>query len=715
MAVKSETNPSTQEIDALLALFNSGNFADLEAGARKLTLRFPKHGFAWHAMGVAMLRQNRYPAAFMPLQQAAKLWPMDAQVHNNLASVFRKLGRLPEAEASFRHALKLSPTFAEAHLNLGHTLLELDRPAEAERSYRDALVHRPDYIKALNSLAISLITQGRRGEALKFTLQALQIKESWDSKHLVVQCLKEFRVTGATADLRAALVRALSEPWGSVADLTQASTDIIRLNPAISTCITSVMYVWPQRLLARDLFRNDDLAAIAEDAVLRALLDATPICDISLERFLTTVRHTMLEAAIEPMSEAPEKPALDFYAALARQCFINEYVFSWTDAESRKAHALRDALVVDLENDSQISSLNLVTVAAYFALYTLPSSEKLLQGTWPDAITSILKQQVNEPAEEKAIRNSIPKLTPIENELSLLVQNQYEENPYPRWVRAAPARTWSGINEFVQQCFPLSPFRPNQHTDQTDVLIAGCGTGYQSILMAQQFPQAQILAIDLSLTSLSYAKRKTQELGLKSITYAQADITEFTEDSKTFDVIECSGVLHHLADPLAGWNVLLSRLRNGGLMRLGLYSEVARRDIVRMQTMVKEQHIGSTPEEIRQFRQELMMPDNTTGSAVLFRSPDFFSISACRDALFHVQEHRTTLAGINAFIRKNQLQLLGFENKPGVLHAFRLRFPSDQSAANLSNWEAFEHENPDTFLGMYQFWVQKSHSTSPRV
>ena len=75
-----------------------------------------------------------------------------------------------------------------------------------------------------------------------------------------------------------------------------------------------------------------------------------------------------------------------------------------------------------------------------------------------------------------------------------------------------------------------------------------------------------MLAVDLSLSSLCYAKRKTRELGLTNITYAQADILRLGTLPRRFDVIESSGVLHHLADPLAGWRVLLSLLRPGGFM-----------------------------------------------------------------------------------------------------------------------------------------------------
>ena len=73
------------------------------------------------------------------------------------------------------------------------------------------------------------------------------------------------------------------------------------------------------------------------------------------------------------------------------------------------------------------------------------------------------------------------------------------------------------------------------------ILVAGCGTGQHAIATAQQYPGASVLAVDLSLASLAYAKRKTLELGLTDIEYRQADILALDGLQERFDLIECSG------------------------------------------------------------------------------------------------------------------------------------------------------------------------------
>ena len=103
-----------------------------------------------------------------------------------------------------------------------------------------------------------------------------------------------------------------------------------------------------------------------------------------------------------------------------------------------------------------------------------------------------------------------------------------------------------------------------------------------------------MLAVDLSLASLCYAKRQALALGLTNIAFAEADILKLGGIGRTFDIVDASGVLHHMADPWAGWRVLLSLLRPGGFMRVGLYSRLARRDINAARALIAERGYAST-------------------------------------------------------------------------------------------------------------------------
>ena len=165
-------------------------------------------------------------------------------------------------------------------------------------------------------------------------------------------------------------------------------------------------------------------------------------------------------------------------------------------------------------------------------------------------IESLVRRQILEPEEERRLAADIPSLSGARTAVSAKVQAQYEANPYPRWLRAPAA------------CGQA----PQRISGKPRILVAGCGTGQNAIATAQRYPAASVLAVDLSLASLAYAKRKTLELGITQIEYRQADILALDGLQQRFDLIECSGVLHHLEDPFEGWRVLAESLRNPGAL-----------------------------------------------------------------------------------------------------------------------------------------------------
>ena len=240
------------------------------------------------------------------------------------------------------------------------------------------------------------------------------------------------------------------------------------------------------------------------------------------------------------------------------------------------------------------------------------------------------------------------------------------------------------FNDELRRSLPFGPFTPMPDDSAPEALVAGCGTGSHSIITAQRFRGIRVLAIDLSLSSISYAKRKTQELGITNIEYAQADILKLGDIARTFDIIESVGVLHHLADPFAGWRTLLSLLRPGGFMGLGFYSELARRHVVKAREIIAARGYSSTPDDIRRFRQDLAVGDLGVELQRLSQFSDFFSTSECRDLLFHVQEHRLTLGQIESFLAEFGLHFIGFELDPRVLHQYRVRFTDDPSGTQFA-------------------------------
>ena len=426
-----------------------------------------------------------------------------------------------------------------------------------------------------------------------------------------------------------------------------------------------------------------------------ALLRSRPVCDIELERFLTALRFALLQVAGSPAPPDLTGAVLELCCALAQQCFINEYIFSVSEAEFDAARALRERVAAG----GNVTPLQVCVVGSYFPLHTVPVA--LTNRDWPQ-LESVIQQQEHEPKQEALHREAVPALTGIDIGLSREVQQQYEENPYPRWTMPGPVTAMS-LEEYLRMELPQAPIGLlPADTDAFDILIAGCGTGQHSMERALRFPRAKVLAIDLSRASLAYARRKASEAGLDNIDYAQADILALGSIGRTFAVIELIGVLHHLADPLAGWRVLVSLLRSNGLMCIGLYSGVARRQYTALRSAIAERGFRSTADSIRACRQDLISRRQAPHTI------DFYSMSGCRDFLFNIVEHQHTIPQIKSFLDNNGLRFLGFEIDSAAVRQFREIHPDPAALTDLALWHEFELAHPRTFLAMYVFWVQKA-------
>jgi tetratricopeptide (TPR) repeat protein/SAM-dependent methyltransferase len=663
-------------------------------------------------LGATLLELGKLDAAAAQLVRALEVNSNFASAHANLGNVLLAQGRLEEAARSYRHALALEPGLPEAHNNLGLVLAARGDFVEACRHYQMAVERKPDFIDAYNNLARALLSMGQPDNALDAVQHALAIGETQDTKSLFVQCARVFPSPPATDDFRVLLIRAISEPWGRGNDLAQIAARVVKLDSAVRECIARAVEAWPRRLAAVELLGAAGLADLARHRLLACLMESAPISDIELERLLTAVRYALLETVSTDLAETLHErgwneEAITFSCALARQCFLNEQVFSCAGDEFVEAQRLRDSVIGVLASGATVPELRLAVVAMYFPLHALPGAEALLNEARSEAIMGLLIQQVREPAEERQLRTAIPALTAVENEVSRKVREQYEENPYPRWTKAEPPPRPLMFDQYLRRKLPAAVFQ-NLGQAHIDILIAGCGTGQHAIETAQRFSGANVLAVDLSLTSLAYAKRKTQALERTNIEYAQADILKLGALGRSFDLIESSGVLHHLADPFAGWRVLGSLLRPGGFMTIGLYSEIARADIVAARAFIAERGYRSTAEDIRRCRQEIIALDDGKRFRSIIASGDFFSTSGCRDLLFHVQEHRMTIPQIAGFVAENDLVLVGFDLDHFTSQRYLTRFPHDTAMIDLASWDAFEHEQPGTFAGMYQFWVQKT-------
>ena len=107
------------------------------------------------------------------------------------------------------------------------------------------------------------------------------------------------------------------------------------------------------------------------------------------------------------------------------------------------------------------------------------------------------------------------------------------------------------------------------------------------------------------------------------------------------------------------------------------------------------------------FRRKISKLDDVKFN-IIKKDNDFYSTSTLRDLLFHVQEHRFTIPQISAALDELGLAFMGFEFSDKIkMKDFKIAYPEDGAIYDLDKWHEYETQNPDLFVGMYQFWVQK--------
>ena len=221
----------------------------------------------------------------------------------------------------------------------------------------------------------------------------------------------------------------------------------------------------------------------------------------------------------------------------------------------------------------------------------------------------VFVRQIEEPKREKDIKLHLIILEEICDNVSSKVREQYEESPFPAWINLGLNPKPISISNLVDELTLKLQDYSIKEVGKPKILIAGCGTGQHSIAVASRFETSTLLAVDLSLSSLAYAKRKTEELGLENIEYMQADILNLGQLNKQFDIVESVGVLHHMGNPMEGWKVLTDCLKPGGLMKIGLYSELARKNNVKIKNEIKKLRIGSNDVEMKSYRDFIINSD----------------------------------------------------------------------------------------------------------
>jgi SAM-dependent methyltransferase len=189
--------------------------------------------------------------------------------------------------------------------------------------------------------------------------------------------------------------------------------------------------------------------------------------------------------------------------------------------------------------------------------------------------------------------------------------------------------------------------RPREHLE---ILVAGCGTS-QAARYALRDRDARVTAIDISETSLRHTRELQQIHDLKNLELHRLAIENVHELARAFDLIVCTGVLHHLPDPDTGLRALRDVLRPSGAMRIMVYARYGRAGIYMMQDYCRLLGVEASERDLRDLGATLAaLPPDHPIAGVLRHAKDFLRPEAMADALLHPQDRAYSVPELYAWL-----------------------------------------------------------------
>ncbi len=654
----------------------------------QLVAQHPQDTFRILKKSLRDIRKNRFDNPLKLLSGILDSDPENVDALHLLGQINIKSGYLKKAEEHLQQAHRLLPDNIVINKSLGHLYHSLNIYKKAAPHFQKIYEVDQNDLSALVRLAQCFYFLGANDAAMSVTRELIN-KE--DAKPYLT---KEKRRT-----LDNLLCNTIAESRhfydSSRADVERLflldHIDHLKLSPAATLHLKNELSV-------HDANTTDpDLDGLNKNELLHSLLTKSVVHDADFENWLIQVRRSLLDRFLTKNNlSGCEQLAY----SMAVHNFFNEYVYVTTPEELE----LVEQLCKSLGQHSMHHAL--LTIALYKPIHQVAEAHDYADSLKNDqsSVAKLIKLTLCDIVEEKKIASEIPALNAIEDKVSRAVQKQYENNPYPRWLKI-PHHAEHPYISIIHNVDPY--FKPTACLQRRplNMLVAGCGTGKHPITRAIQVEGAQVLAIDISRSSLSYGKRMANKLNVKNVKFRQSDILNLASLDRKFPVIECVGVLHHMENPERGWEVLRGLLEPGGVMRIGLYSKLARRHIIEIREHIAKNKIEPTGENIKSYRRKLLNNELPLEAGLFTRSSDFNSTSGCRDLLFHVQEHQFTCDRIKNALNNLDLRFLGMDiPRQDSSTQFKAEYPEHSDQYNLDHYDEFERKWPNTFAGMYQFF-----------
>ncbi|WP_439514798.1 class I SAM-dependent methyltransferase [Oceanibaculum nanhaiense] len=194
--------------------------------------------------------------------------------------------------------------------------------------------------------------------------------------------------------------------------------------------------------------------------------------------------------------------------------------------------------------------------------------------------------------------------------------------------------------------------RPRQNLS---ILVAGCGTN-QAAIIAHANRDCEVVGIDLSESSLGHERYLQEKHSLINLKLFQADLLDVSKLNQKFDLIVCSGVLHHMKNPSDGLKALAAVLHENGAMKIMVYAKAARLGLYLLQDAFRHMGLSQDQDSISVVRDVISsLPAEHFARFYIERTRDSTYDSGIIDAFLHTQDRAYSVSELLEWVESNGL------------------------------------------------------------
>ena len=172
----STSEPSQEQVQELLSLYNQGEFEEVLSKVRPLISVFSKAITLFNLQGAANAALQKYDLAIDSYKQVLKIKPDNAGAYYNTGVMQHENGEIDAAIESYQRATKIKHDYAAAYLNMGDALHEKQDLDAAICSYKQVIKIKPDDADAYYNIGTALKDKGELDIAIDSYKQAIKIK-----------------------------------------------------------------------------------------------------------------------------------------------------------------------------------------------------------------------------------------------------------------------------------------------------------------------------------------------------------------------------------------------------------------------------------------------------------------------------------------------------------------------------------------------------------